>query len=99
VFGGNISASSYSQLCQAIHINTSVLARCIERSGPSLTYTGDLDLTIDDLFSHCLSNAYMFVKILHVFYTWDPDQIDKDYFCIVPDRANNEDHGVVEQSP
>ena len=84
VFGGNISALTYSQFCKAIHIDTSVLACCIERNGSSLTYTGDLNIKLEDLFNHCLSNAYMFVKILHIFYKWDPCRIDNEYLNIIP---------------
>jgi hypothetical protein len=84
VFGGNISASSYSQFCQAIHIDTSVLACCIERNGSTLTYTGDLDFKLDDLLNHCLSNAYMFMKTLHIFYKWEPFRIENEYLHLIP---------------
>jgi hypothetical protein len=94
VFGGNISALSYSQFCQAIHIDTSVLACCIERNGSSLTYTGDLNLKLDDLFNHCLSNAYMFVKTLHIFYKWDPCRIENEYLNIVSVKENRDSQPI-----
>ena len=84
VFGGNISTLTYIQFCKAIHIDTSVLACCIERNESSLTYMGDLNIKLDDLLNHCLSNAYMFVKALHIFYKWDPCRIENEYLHIIP---------------
>lgn len=84
VFNDNVTALLYGQFLPAVHIDTSVLAQCIKRDGHMLIYKGDVDYSLDDLLNHCLSQAYMFVKILYVFYRWDYNQIEQEYFKLIP---------------
>ena len=76
----------YSQLSSAVHIDTSVLSQCVKRKDNSLIYKGDLDCKLEDLINHCLSLAWMFVKIWYIFYSLDSSQIDKEYFALIHNK-------------
>jgi len=89
IFDDNVVALMYGQFSSAVHIDTSVLSQSIERKGNSLIYKGDLDYKLEDLINHCLSLAWMFVKICYTFYRWDCSQIDKEYFSLVPSAGEN----------
>ena len=89
VFDDNVVAPMYSQFSSAVHIDTSVLSQSIERKGDLLIYKGDLDYKLEDLIYHCLSLAWMFVKIWYTFYKLDCSQIDKEYFSLVPKAGGN----------
>lgn len=84
VFDADISTLSYRQLCHATHIDTFVLANCIKKTDSSTHYTGDLDLDCNELLNHCLTNAWMFMKIIHTFYGWNQQQLDEDYSRLIP---------------
>lgn len=79
VFGRNVAVDMYGQFCEAVHIDTSVLARCIKRQGNELIFTGDLDHNVDELRLCCLNLIYMYVKIICIFYRSDDKQIEDDY--------------------
>jgi len=85
VFGDDVSAQLYGQFCPAVHIDTTVIAQCIEREGHILRYKGDLDYNQNDLFSYCVTQLYMFIKILYKFYHWDDNQIEQQYQKFISD--------------
>lgn len=85
VFGDDVSAQLYGQFCPAVHIDTTIIAQCIEREGHILRYKDDLDRNQNDLFSYCIKQVYMFIKILYKFYHWDCNQIDQQYHKLISD--------------
>lgn len=85
VFGDDVSAQLYGQFCPAVHIDTTVIAQCIEREGHILRYKGDLDCNQNDLFSYCVTQVYMFLKIFYKFYHWDYNQIEQQYKKLISD--------------
>lgn len=92
VFDRSVAVYMYGQFCEAVHIDTSVLARCIKRQGNELIFTGDLDHNVDELRLYCLSLIYMYVKIICKFYGSDDKQIEDDYQNVLlkAGKINNE---------
>lgn len=83
LFQTDIYAQAYQQFNSAVHIDTDVLLRKIATYQKSTgKFVGDIPVSQDDIMNlkmHCLSFAWMQLKMLYRHYSWDFSAHDRAY--------------------
>ena len=83
LFQDDIYAQAYQQFNSAVHIDTDVLLKKIANSQRNTgKFVGDIPVSQGDIMNlkmHCLSFAWMQLKMLYHHYSWDFSTIDRQY--------------------
>ncbi len=83
VFGADVSALLYGQLCTAVHVDSSVLCELINNMQGAFIIRDDIDEDINQLKKNCLNLAYMFFMILNRKISIDIVTIKKEYENVI----------------
>lgn len=90
VFGADVSALLYGQLCTAVHVDSSILCGLMNNVQGALIIRDDIDEEINELKKICLNFAYMFFKILNRKMSIDIVTIKEDYENAIGQLNNSE---------